>query len=91
VVDLTRKRERDRLAVRREPYWHRLNKGMALGFRRGPDSWVVRLTATDGKRSKTYHALDDSHLDFDNAKERSGGGGNDRDAKIVPLTGKSAQ
>ena len=71
MVDLTRKRERDRLAVRREPYWHRLNKGMALGFRRGPDSWVVRLTATDGKRSKTYHALDDSHLDFDNAKERA--------------------
>jgi len=70
-MDLTRKREREKLANRREPYWHRLNKGVALGFRRGPDTWVVRLTGSDAKRSKTYHALDDLHLDFDQAKEKA--------------------
>jgi hypothetical protein len=70
-MDLSRKRERDRLAVRREPYWLRLTKGVALGFRRGPDTWVVRLTARDQKHSKTYHALDDLNLDFDAAKKKA--------------------
>jgi hypothetical protein len=70
-MDLTRKRERERLAERNEPYWHRLGKGKALGFRRGSDTWVVRLTARDRKRTKTYRALEDLNLDFDTAKEKA--------------------
>jgi integrase len=42
-MDLSRKRERDRLAVRPDPYWQALRKGESLGFRRGPDTWHVRL------------------------------------------------
>jgi len=47
------------------------DKGVALGFRRGPDTWVVRLTARDQKRTKTYHALEDLNLDYDAAKEKA--------------------
>jgi integrase len=71
MVDITRKRERDRLAIRREPYWHRLGKGKALGFRRGPDTWIVRLTSNDSERNKTYEALDEQLLDFDQAKTKA--------------------
>jgi hypothetical protein len=69
-MDLTRKRERDRLSVRREPYWHRLNKGAALGFRRGPDTWVLRYTDRASGKTK-YAALEDDNLDFDQAKEKA--------------------
>jgi hypothetical protein len=69
-MDLTRKRERDRLSVRREPYWHRLRKGAALGFRRGPDTWVLRYTDRASGKTK-YVALEDDNLDFDQAKEKA--------------------
>lgn len=36
------KGERERLAARREPQWHRLGKGCYLGFRRGPDTCRTR-------------------------------------------------
>jgi integrase len=68
-MDLSRKRERDRLAVRREPYWHRLDKGFALGFRKGADTWIVRKTNGDG--SKVTHSLSDLHLEFDQAKRKA--------------------
>ena len=35
------------------------------------DTWVVRLTARDQKRTKTYHALEDLNLDYDAAKEKA--------------------
>jgi gamma-glutamyltranspeptidase len=48
--ELSCKRERDRLPVRRKPNWQRLFKGSALGFLRGPtvtrddfSDWRVRL------------------------------------------------
>ena len=50
MPDLSRKRERERLPVRREPHWQRLAKGCYLGFRRGPDTWIARF-------QKQYHAL----------------------------------
>jgi integrase len=56
------------MAVRREPYWQRLSKGAALGFRRGPDTWVARFRGRDGKHQ--YKALGES-LEFDEAKRRA--------------------
>ena len=56
MTDLSRKRERDRLAVRREPYWHKLDNGAHLGFRRGPDTWIARYRGRDKQRH--YSALD---------------------------------
>lgn len=56
MTDLSRKRERDRLAVRREPYWHKLDDGAHLGFRRGPDTWIARYRGRDKQRH--YSALD---------------------------------
>jgi integrase len=50
MTDLTRKRERDRLKRRREPYWQRLAAGAALGFRRGPDTWIAKYRSRDGVR-----------------------------------------
>jgi len=63
---LSRKRERMQLPARREPYWQRLAKAAALGFRRGPDTWIVRVTGRDGK--KTTHALT-GVIEFDDARE----------------------
>ncbi len=62
MPDLSRKRERERLTVRREPHWQRLAKGCYLGFRRGADTWIARF-------KKTYKALDTiASDDFDGAK-----------------------
>ena len=55
MADITRKKARDELEPRREPYWLTLAKGCALGFRRGPDTWIARFTKKDG--SKEYQAL----------------------------------
>lgn len=55
AADITRKSARDKLEPRREPYWLTLAKGCALGFRRGPDTWIARFTKKDG--SKVYQAL----------------------------------
>lgn len=60
---------RDKLKIRREPYWHRISKGCFLGYRKmmtGPGgSWIARALDEDtGKQS--YHALGDfsDHPDF---------------------------
>lgn len=66
LADLSRKRERTRLPVRREPHWQRLAQGAALGFRRGPDTWIARFRSRDGKH--LYKSLGDA-LEFDEAKE----------------------
>lgn len=52
---------RDKLKVRREPYWHRVAKGSYLGYRKmvtGPGgSWVARMLDEGTKQS--YHSLGD--------------------------------
>jgi integrase len=68
LVDLARKRERERLAAAREPYWQRLAEGAYLGFRRGPDTWVARCRARDGKQR--YKSLGDS-MEYDEAKRNA--------------------
>lgn len=64
-MDLTTKRNRERLKVRREPYWQRLAKGSYLGFRRGPDTWIARHRDRDGKQH--YKALEGA-TEFDAAR-----------------------
>ncbi len=66
MVDLSRKRERERLKPRREPYWLRLNKGQYLGFRRGPDTWHARVRNRSG--GQEYSPLPAAH-DYDEAKK----------------------
>jgi integrase len=68
MTDLSRKRDRERLAKRREPYWHRLSEGNYLGFRRGPDTWIARHR--DRERQQHYHALGEN-IEFDEAKRRA--------------------
>lgn len=67
MPDLSRKSIRAQLAPRREPYWHRISKGCALGYRvsarEGRGTWIARYTE-DGR--KTYNALGDFQL-FDDA------------------------
>ena len=50
---------RDKLKPRREPYWHRLDEGRYLGFRRmsatAPGTWIARLRDDAGKQH--YQAL----------------------------------
>lgn len=65
MPDLTRKRTRERLKIRAEPYWQRLAKGAYLGFRRGPDTWIARHRGWDGKQR--YQALSDA-VEYDEAK-----------------------
>ena len=68
MADITRKRSRERLKIRREPYWQRLAKGAYLGFRRGPDTWVARFRDRAGKQN--FQALPGA-ADFDDAKQRA--------------------
>jgi integrase len=68
LADLSRKRDRDRLHARREPYWQRLAAGAYLGFRRGPDTWVARSRGRDDKQQ--YQSLGEG-LEFDEAKQRA--------------------
>lgn len=65
MSDLSRKRDRERLKIRREPYWQRLDAGSFLGFRRGSDTWIARFRNRDGGQS--YNALPDA-ADYDAAK-----------------------
>lgn len=65
MADLSRKRDRERLPIRREPYWQRMAAGAYLGFRRGPDTWIARYRGRDGKQS--YRSLGEA-MDYDEAK-----------------------
>ena len=69
LSDLSRKRDRDRLSIRREPYWQRLNEGAYLGFRRGPDTWIARYRGRDGKQ--VYRSLGEA-MEYDQAKRAAG-------------------
>src|SRR2546423_15241491 len=66
--DLSRKRIRDHLPPRREPYWQRLAAGAYLGFRRGPNTWLARFRGRDNKQQ--YQALGEA-LEYDEAKKRA--------------------
>lgn len=66
MADLSRKRDREHLAPRREPYWQRLGAGAFLGFRRGPETWVARFRGRDKKQQ--YQSLGEA-LEYDQAKE----------------------
>lgn len=68
MTDLSRKRDRDQLQPRREPYWQRLGSGAYLGFRRGPDTWIARYRGRDEKQR--YNSLGEA-LEFDEAKMRA--------------------
>ena len=51
---------RKKLALRREPYWHRVAPGQALGYRvlsSGAGTWVARWTNPDDSTQKNTHAL----------------------------------
>jgi integrase len=62
------------LKPRREPYWQRLAAGAFLGFRRGPNSWIVRYrgrgTGETGLRRQHYFSLGEG-FEYDEAKERA--------------------
>lgn len=67
MADLSRKRERDRLPLQRDPHYMKLGKGTYLGFRRGPNSWTARLRDRNGVQH--YRAFDTiGSEDFDGAK-----------------------
>jgi integrase len=68
MPDLSRKRERERLAVRHTPYFQRIGRGAFLGFRRGPDTWSARFRSRDGKQN---HKFLGGPLEFDEAKCRA--------------------
>jgi integrase len=70
VPDLSRKRERERLAVRHTPYFQRIGRGAFLGFRREPDTWSVRFRSRDGKQT---HRFLGGPLEFDEAKREAEG------------------
>jgi len=66
MADLSRKRERERLKARREPHWMRLNKGQYLGYRRGADTWHVRMR---DRRGKQHQSALPAARDYDQAKQ----------------------
>ena len=68
MTDLSRKRDREQLQPRREPYWQRLGSGAYLGFRRGPETWIARYRGRDEKQR--YNSLGEA-LEFDEAKQRA--------------------
>src|ERR1700723_3787387 len=73
MTDLSRKRERDRLALDPNPYWHRLGPGQFLGWRSTSRRWVVRFgeaspgKATNGKaryiKGKQHYCVLEVHGD----------------------------
>ena len=68
MPDLSRKRQRERLAVRHTPYFQRIGRGAFLGFRRGPDTWSARFRTRDGKQT---HKFLGGPLEFDEAKRQA--------------------
>jgi integrase len=63
--------KRNRLAPRREPYWHKIITGRYIGFRRTEDggAWIARLTRD---RRSVYEALGgDGVLTYDQAVEKA--------------------
>lgn len=65
MANITHKSQRERLKIRREPYWHRLQEGQYLGYRRGADTWIARYRDPAGRQH--YQSLA-GVVDFDDAK-----------------------
>jgi integrase len=61
------KTARDKLSPRPGAYFETLSKGCALGFRRGPDTWIARLYTPSADKPFAYHPLG-QHEDFTAAK-----------------------
>jgi integrase len=66
--NITTKTGREKLAPRREPYWLQIRKGSYLGYRAGPDTWIVRHRDATGKQN--YNSLGDA-LDYPAAKQQA--------------------
>ncbi len=65
-----------RLPPRREPYWASIARGCALGYRRGPGTWIAKYRGDNGERH--YDALgpaddvtDGLGLSYDQAQENA--------------------
>ena len=56
MTDLSRKRDRDRLAKDPNPYWQRLAQGQYLGWRSTSGSWVARFGEPSPGKSTTGKA-----------------------------------
>lgn len=70
MADLSRKRERERLKPRRGPYWMCLNKGQYLGFRRGADTWLVRMRDRSGKQHQSALSAVNDYYEAKRAAEK---------------------
>ena len=58
ATDLKSKTSRDKLSPRREPYWHRVEAGLFVGYRQletGTGTWIARRRADAG--GQQYRAL----------------------------------
>lgn len=67
--ELDSKSKRQKLAPRREPYWHVFRKGAALGYRvleNGNGTWIARWRDDDGKQK--YRALGEFR-EYDDAEK----------------------
>ncbi len=80
-MDLSRKRDRERLKSRREPYWQRLSEGAYLGYRAGPGTWIARYRGRD--RKHRYQTLGE-HPEYDVAKKAA-------EIWLMQLTGSAAR
>lgn len=63
ATDLKSKTSRDKLMVRKEPYWTRVSEGLYVGFRRlkaGAGTWIARRrrSASPGQDYRTLGTLD---------------------------------
>jgi len=54
-----------KLRPRREPYWALISPGCALGYRRGPGTWIAKYRAEDGRRHYDAIGAADDTLDAD--------------------------
>jgi integrase len=71
---------RFKLPIRREPYWAAISPGCALGYRRGPGTWIAKFRSNEGQRHyEAIGAADDvldadgrAALSFGQAQERAG-------------------
>jgi integrase len=56
LAELSKKRDRDRLKIQRDPHFMKLAPGAYLGYRRGPNTWHARFR--DKEHIQHYKALE---------------------------------
>src|SRR5262249_43173656 len=54
-----------KLPTRAETYWKSLSAGCALGYRRGPGTWIAKYRGDDGQRHYTAIGAADDTLEAD--------------------------